>query len=388
MTQRRAAGLPVLGDVNQRLVLSTIRRHPEGIGRVAVGVATGLTPQTVSNIVRRLTEGGLVAEGERVRTARGKPPTLLHVEPSRHVAVGIHLDPALVSALSMDLAGGVHRVVTTPTPPDVTPDTVAGLARDLTDAVLTDWPGTRPDTVLGVGVAAPGPIDLEQGTLRQPPQLRGWADVPLLQTLRTALDRPVLLDKDVIAAVIGERWVPDGPRDDFLYVYLGSGLAVGACLDGRVHRGTTNNAGEIAGLFERGPIPDSLVAEAVRQGILPVAATSYSEVRPSFEELCRLAGEDPAAAALLRDAADQLARGVATLVNVLDLGHVVLGGPSWPAVAPSWLPALPGLVVPRLATRAGLLVEGSRLADHGSAYGAASLVLHHFLDPGTTPTAS
>lgn len=375
--------LPALGDRNQRLVLDVIRRHPDGIGRVAVGAATGLTPQTVSNIVRRLAEGGLVAEGERVRTARGKPPTLLHVEPTRHVAVGIHIDPALVSALSMDLAGGVHRVASIPTPPDVTPETVAALVTELTDDVLADWPGDEPDTVLGVGVGAPGPIDLPHGSLHDPPQLSGWVDVPLRQTLQDALHRPVLLDKDVIAAVTGEHWTPTGPREDFLYVYLGSGLAVGACLGGRVHRGSTNNAGEIRGLFEHGPIPQSLVARAAVLGLLPDAPTSYSAVRPAFEQLCRLAAGQPRVVDLLAEAADQLAHGIATLVNVLDIGHVVLGGPSWPPVAPHWLAMLPSAVAPRLSTRNQILIEGSRLADHGSAYGAAALVLHHFLAPGS-----
>ena len=275
----QGADLPVLGDRNQRLVLDAIRRHPEGIGRVAVGAATGLTPQTVSNIVRRLGEAGLVTAGERVRTPRGKPPTLLHVEPTRHVAVGIHIDPALVSALSMDLAGGVHRVASTPTPPDVSPDTVADLVRDLTGEVLRDWPGTEVDTVLGVGVAAPGPIDVVAGRLRQPPQLHGWADVPLLDTLHRALGRPVLLDKDVIAAVTGERWAPDGPRDDFLYVYLGSGLAVGACLGGRVHRGTTNHAGAIGGLYSHAPIPHTRVAAAAAAGLGPAAPPSAAHRR-------------------------------------------------------------------------------------------------------------
>lgn len=377
----RGVHLPSLGDVNQRLVLDVIRRHPEGIGRVDVGAATGLTPQTVSNIVRRLVESGLVVEGERVRTARGKPPTLLHVDASRHVAVGIHIDPALVSALSMDLSGGVRRVAATPTPPDVTPAVVAGLVRELTAEVLLDWPGEHPDSVLGVGVAAPGPIDLGRGTIHQPPQLRGWSDVPLLATLRDALDRPVLLDKDVIAAVTGEHFAPDGPGDDFLYVYLGSGLAVGACLAGRVHRGTTNNAGEIRGLFPGIPTPDALVARAAEAGVLPTAPRSYPAVRPTFERLCALAHDDARVVTLLTAAADQLAQGIGTLVNVLDVGHVVLGGPSWPPVAPVWLDALPGLVMPRLATRAGVRIEGSRLADHGSAYGAAALVLHHFMAP-------
>jgi predicted NBD/HSP70 family sugar kinase len=379
---RRKANLPTLGGYNQRLVLDAIRRHPDGISRVSVGRATGLTPQTVSNIVRRLTDEGLVAEGERVRTARGKPPTLLHIDPTRHVAVGIHIDPAQVSALSVDLAGAVHRMAAARTPPEVTPTTAVAMVVDLTHEVLADWPDAgRVDAVLGVGVAAPGPIDLEHGSLRQPPQLPGWAEVPLHQSLRDALGRPVLLDKDVIAAVTGEHWAPGGSRKDFVYVYLGSGLAVGACLGGRVHRGSSNNAGEIGGLFERSPIPSSLVTEAAELGILPAAPTSYPAVRPAFEQLCGLVGEDPRAERLLVEAADQLARGIATLVNVLDVGRVVLGGPSWPLVADRWLALLPGLVARRLSARRGVRIEGSRLADQGSAYGAATLVLHHFLAP-------
>jgi predicted NBD/HSP70 family sugar kinase len=378
----RGANLPILGDFNQRVVLDVIRRHPEGIGRVAVGAATGLTPQTVSNIVRRLAEAGLVAEGERVKTPRGKPPTLLHIEPTRHVAVGIHIDPAQVSALSMDLAGEVHRVASAPTPPEVTPATAVAMVQDLTHEVLADWSGAADDdAVLGVGVAAPGPIDLEHGSLHRPPQLHGWADVPFRDTLRKALGRPVLLDKDVIAAVTGEHWAPGGPRDDFVYVYLGSGLAVGACLGGRVHRGTTNNAGEIGGLFERGPTPTSLVAEAAELGILATAPPFFPDVRPAFEVLCRLAERNEHAEALLVEAADRLARGIATLVNVLDVGDVVLGGPSWPPVADRWLELLPSRIARRLSARDEVQIVGSRLADQGSAYGAATLVLHHFLSP-------
>jgi len=105
-------------------------------------------------------------------------------------------------------------------------------------------------------------------------------------------------------------------------------------------------------------------------------------VRPAFEALCALADRDPRAAGLLDDAVDPLAAGVATLVNVLDVGRVVLGGPSWPLVADRWLERLPRRLDGRLAARPSVAVDSSRLADHGSAYGAAALVLHHFLSPG------
>ena len=94
-----------------------------------------------------------------------------------------------------------------------------------------------------------------------------------------------------------------------------------------------------------------------------------------------MAGSDPVADALLVAAADQLARGIATLVNVLDVGDVVLGGPSWPPVADRWLELLPSRISRRLSARNEVQIMGSRLADHGSAYGAAALVLHHFLSP-------
>ena len=269
-------------------MLDVIRRHPEGIGRVAVGAATGLTPQTVSNIVRRLTDAGLVTAGERVRTPRGKPPTLLHIEPNRHVAVGIHIDPAQVSALSMDLAGEVHRVASAPTPPEVTPATAVAMVQDLTREVLTDWSAAAPeDTVLGVGVAAPGPIDLTHGSLRGPPQLRGWADVPFRDTLHEALGLPVLLDKDVIAAVTGEHWAPDGPRDDFLYVYLGSGLAVGAASAAGSTAAPPTTRARSWGCSTARPTADHPGRpERPSGGLLPVAPQSFPEVLPAFEALC------------------------------------------------------------------------------------------------------
>ena len=342
----RGANLPTLGDFNQRLVLDVIRRHPEGIGRVAVGAATGLTPQTVSNIVRRLAEAGLVAEGERVRTPRGKPPTLLHIEPTRHVAVGIHIDPAQVSALSMDLAGEVHRVASAPTPPEVTPATAVAMVQDLTREVLEDWSGAADeDAVLGIGVAAPGPIDLEHGSLRRPPQLHGWADVPFRDTLREALGRPVLLDKDVIAAVTGEHWAPGRPARR-LRVRL-PGLRSGR---GRLPRRPGpprhhQQRGRDRWDCSTGPRADQPGRRGRRgrpAAELPRGPTPRCG-RPSRHSAPWPIGTR-APPRLLVDAADQLARGIATLVNVLDVGDVVLGGPSWPPVADRWLERLPSRI--------------------------------------------
>ena len=328
----RGANLPTLGDFNQRLVLDVIRRHPEGIGRVAVGAATGLTPQTVSNIVRRLGEAGLVAEGERVRTPRGKPPTLLHIEPTRHVAVGIHIDPAQVSALSMDLAGVVHRVASAPTPPEVTPATAVAMVQQLTRRGARGLVRRR-----------------RRGRRARHRGRRPGPDRP--RARQPAPPAP--------AARLGRRTVPRHPA-------RGAGLA-GAAGQGRDRRGHRRalGAGRTTGrLRVRLPgLRDGGRRRARRPGASrhhqqrrarswgcstgPRCRSPWSPGRPRpvccrahrrptprcgrrSRTLCALADRDPRAAGLLDDAVDPLARGVATLVNVLDVGRVVLGGPSWP----------------------------------------------------------
>lgn len=389
----RGSNLPRLADYNQTVVLEAIRRRPEGVSRVELGEITRLTPQTISNITRRLMTTGVVDEGERVIAGRGKPRTLLQVRPERWHAVGVHIDPRLLTVLCLDLAGRVRRRITHPTPEAPDPVHAVHLIRDLADEVLTD---VDPATVLGLGVAAPGPIDVLAGRLHRPPQLTGWEDVALRADLHRATGWPVLLDKDVTAAVTGEQWASDGTRGDFLYLYLGTGVAAGAVIGGVVHRGSTNNAGEVgdtmvtrratdpdpsrSGRLHTTTLPGSLVRRARESGVLGAAAGSESA--GAFAQLCRMADTGHRGAVrLLRIAGRDLAAGVAPLLNFLDLDTLVVGGPVWPRLAAHQLPVLQQSLPPMLAARDELEVRTSRLAELGAAQGAAALVLDHFLAP-------
>lgn len=387
----RGSNLPRLGDYNQAVVLDAIRRAPEGVSRVELGASTGLTAQTISNIVRRLVDAGWVVQGDRVANRRGKPRTLLHVDPTHRVAVGVHLDPATVTATLVDLTGAGHDLRTAATPADPTAaiDLIATLAAEL----LTDIPADR---VLGIGVAAPGPVDIEAGRLHRPPQLPGWHEVSLRGDLHAATGLPVLLDKDVTAAVTGERWA-HGSGEDFVYVYLGSGLAAGAVLGGEVWRGRTNNVGNVgeilithrttssspenSGKWHTTVLPHELARRGVEAGVVEPFGSGLGEAAHAFSQLCSRADADPAARAILGTAADDLAAGVAVLVNFLDVHTVVLGGPFWPELESHLLTRLRSEVQPLIVTHHAVTVQGSRLAAHGAALGAGALVLDHQLSP-------
>ena len=68
---RRGANQPSVGGYNEAVVLDQIRRS-HGHSRVELADATGLSAQTVSNIVQRLLDAGIVEEAGRTSSGRGK----------------------------------------------------------------------------------------------------------------------------------------------------------------------------------------------------------------------------------------------------------------------------------------------------------------------------
>ena len=145
---RRGTNLPRMGDYNQLVVLDRIRRADEGVSRVELAVVTGLSGQTISNVVGRLLELGLVEEGARHIAGRGKPRTMLHLRAAAGYALGTHIDPVSVTTVLIDLAGTVldRSVVTTPDGSTAVVDAVAAEVARMR-ALVPD------DLVLGLGVA-------------------------------------------------------------------------------------------------------------------------------------------------------------------------------------------------------------------------------------------
>ena len=76
----------------------------------------GLSPQTISNISRRLLDQDLIYEAGKEGTGPGKPRTMLRLKCSGMYAVGVHLDPSVTTFVVLDLVGAVvkHSRIKTP----------------------------------------------------------------------------------------------------------------------------------------------------------------------------------------------------------------------------------------------------------------------------------
>ncbi|MFF2525040.1 ROK family transcriptional regulator [Streptomyces liangshanensis] len=396
--------LGALAEFNVAVVLDAIRRHPSGVTRTGISELTALSGMTVSNVCRRLVEAGLVIEEAAPARGRGKPPKILTLNRDGGFAVGVHIDPAVITYALIDLSGRVRERIRTATPTVQDAERVVREMAAMLDALLLTAEIDR-GRVLGLGVASPGPIDPRTGVVLNPPMLPGWHRVELRSALHLATGLPVLIEKDATAAVVSELWFSEpGERRNFAFLYYGTGFATGVALGGAAVRGVSSNAGDTAhipvdpaGLTcdcgRRGCVgvvtaPRTLVAEAVRAGVLTERqagdTTDSLQVGSAFGLLADAADAGiPAAVEILTVASQQIARALVVVVNLLDVGEVVFGGPFWSRIAPVARTVLPeavrtdpGLVVPH-----GIRFSESSIPGDVAAVGAATLVLDNAFSP-------
>ena len=392
-----------LGQRNELIVLDAVRHAPEGTSQSEVVATSGLSRQAVSLITRRLREQGLIETDGTLAGSRGKPRTVLRVVPTARLAAGVHLDPSQIALVIVDLLGRpvAHRSLPAPTEdPAADIDRIAEALREMqatleAEGWRTPAGATAREAMLGIGVASPGGIDVREGVVVNPPWLPGWRDVPVVEQLGQATGLPVVLDKDTNAALTAETWsVAQPPGDTVLYLYVGAGVGSAVSTGGRVHHGAAAQAGEIGHLPTGldGPLcgcgrraclsqftdAAAMLDAAERQGILGAADGRSMTAR--LGDLVAAARRGEAGAVELLDGfGTALGEALRTLIGVHDPHRVVIGGPSWPSLAPLALP-----LVEQRALRSSphaVTIESSLIGDGVGALGAAALFLQRELSP-------
>ncbi|HLJ62102.1 MAG TPA: ROK family protein [bacterium] len=96
-----------------------------------------------------------------------------------------------------------------------------------------------------IGIAAVGPLDVKEGVILNPPNVR-VRNLEIVRLVRTRFKRPCYLVNDCVAAVLGEKMFGAGRGvPNLVYVTLSTGVGCGVIVDGRVLQGKDGNAHEI-----------------------------------------------------------------------------------------------------------------------------------------------
>ena len=202
--------------------------------------------------------------------------------------------------------------------------------------------------IQGIGVGAPGPLDIHNGIVLLAPNL-GWVNQPLRSRVGGALGLPAALDNDANCAVLGEWWrgAAQGTKN-VIGLTLGTGIGGGIIIDGRLYHGATDVAGEFGhttidangrrckcgnyGCIEAyasGPNIALRAVEAIQSGseteMLRRVNGDTSKITAATVYDSAHAG-DELALEVVRDTAKFLGAALANLINIFNPEVVVLCG--------------------------------------------------------------
>lgn len=311
------------------------------LSRTEISQRTGLSRTTVSTLVDELvTENVIhVAEGSAsatpggTRGRRGRPPELLAMTKESGYVVAMDFGHETLQVAVADLGGrilGARQIVVGE---GATAAEVAARARVITDTLRRDH-GLEGLPSRGAVASIPEPIGSDGLIARQNINSR-WHDLNPGTLIGEHLEMPVHAENDANLAVLGESTFGVSRNvADVLFVKISHGVGCGIVVNGRLVRGTEGLAGEIGHMQVK---PDGVICMCGSRGCLYTVASSRYLAQSlhaatgnpelSIKDLAALAESGHAGAGrVLRDAGWEVGRVLASLCNVLNPRHVVVGG--------------------------------------------------------------
>jgi predicted NBD/HSP70 family sugar kinase len=296
---------------------------------------TGLSPASVTKLVKPMISHGYLVEQNREAGVPGRPQIPLQVDADRHHAVGVKLMEGELVGVVADLHAEVqssHRMRYDDTSPEGVVDAIAAM----TGILLERSPAAR-DRLLGIGIGLGGHVDGTTGMVVHAPFL-DWHDVPLQRLVAERMGVDVVLENDVNALAVAEQWFGAGAAfPSFAVVTLGVGVGCAMVLDGRLWRGVSGAAGELGHMVvapggrrchcgKQGCLEAVVGDEALVAALGDRTGRSRRRVTKVSQVVAAAHAGDEDARAVFTEAGVGLGRAISTLLNLLNPPLVVLSG--------------------------------------------------------------
>jgi predicted NBD/HSP70 family sugar kinase len=273
---------------NERTVLRAIR-HEGAIPKADLARLTQLSSQTVSIIVNRLLEDGLLIKQDRIRGKIGQPSVPLAINPDGAYSIGLQVGRRSLEVVVTDFLGQMrHQWQHTypyPSPTEVLPKIKEGLKLMQKRMGADAW-----KRAVGIGLSAPLAMHQWGDLMGKKAQkaMVDWEHIDLVHEVQAMSALPVEFAKDTTAACVAEL-VQGLGRDvpNFLYVYVGTFVGGGLVMDGHIVNGPRGNAGAI-GSMPIGLPPLGTRANANTPAQLLQLASGWQ-----LEQALMAAGHDP-----------------------------------------------------------------------------------------------
>jgi predicted NBD/HSP70 family sugar kinase len=341
---------------NRALVLKLIQQH-EFISRKEISEITGLTQATITKITNALISQGLVVEKGTDAQAQGwgRKPIGLSINKEKHKIISVFLGRSVMRAAVCDLAGNI--LAKTEEFKNMYIEQGKAIEDEVIRFIDRVIEGSNVDTsnLLGIAIAAPGPINAKKGILLGAPGSLlkmseapfDWRNVNLAEIVRERFRVDVFTDNEANVSALGESWFGKGIGvSNFVLYSVGLGIGSGVIIDGMLYRGEDDVVSEIGhitidyhgercvcgniGCLEMyGSFIKLVESYRLKRGIPSgdVAKEDRMEVIREIEDIFQKVKEgDTYAEAAVREISSILGIGAVSLANIFSPEMIIING--------------------------------------------------------------
>lgn len=258
---------------------------------------------------------------------------------------------------------------------------------------LIEEAGLKADELAGLGIGAPGAIDIARGVVLRAPNL-GWDHYPLRDELAKRFPFAVTVDNDVNVGAWGEYKAGAGKgHDEQMAIFVGTGVGAGLVLGGKLYHGTNHTAGEIGhnviagrGALGHRTVEDMASRTNMVRNLRNMIESNHASCVPELVngDLSKIRSKvlaqaqeqgDPLTLEIISDAARYVGMAIANVVTMLSLPCVVVGGGATEALGKPWMKQIRTSFEKHVfpSTLKDIKIVASELEDNAGPIGAALL---------------
>jgi predicted NBD/HSP70 family sugar kinase len=371
-----------LREANRARLVESLKRHGR-LTQVELAGNTGLSPATVSNIVKELTASGLLHTAN-ITSRNGRRATLVSLARELGLVAGVHYSSRQLHIAIADATRTIVSQSSLPLPLDHRHDAELDRLSLLLGDMMESLGGSLAD-LLAVGLALPAPVDQRTGMVSTPGLLRGWEGVDVADSLTARIGRPVFVDSEANLGGLAEaREGAAREAASSVFIRVGHTISAGLVVGGDLFRGVNGKAGQIGHVTidENGPIcrcSNRGCLETYAAGPALLSLFPPAEGMQRLSDLIQAADEgDGRSHRVIADAGRHIGVAAASLCNLFDPELIVMGGELAQAGEILMAPMRHSLERTALAAANGLPeIVGTSFGEWAETRGAIAMALDH-----------
>lgn len=333
------------GVRNEKLVIRLLRKEG-ALSQTQICSKTGLGSSTISYIVGRLREKGLIVERPGISNKRGVKPVLIEIHPAGQFIIGVEIAPSYILTGLFDFNNELidHNQISLNFG-DSVENVIFLLEANIKELVSKN--NVSVDKLSGIGITISGSISSDGIVLLS--SSLGWKNVPLKKLLSRHFTCPVEVFTTKVRLWAEINVHPPLTSRNIVYLNVANGVGTTTLIDGHLIQGSTNRCGELGhividpngplcGCGQRGCLEAHISGPALvqkmkndtangAQTMITGALMGQRSPEDIAEKWKQAILENDQYAIELRDyVADKLSRAAAIAINLYDPDTLILAG--------------------------------------------------------------